>query len=67
MSLTNAQVQAHRRYEESEEKNPIIFEAVNKAYYAARQSLIDSGMNVANDDRAEALVAEILIYIEESA
>ena len=64
MSLTKQQSDAHKRYEES---YPIIFEAVNKAYYAARQSLIDSGMEVANDDRAEALVAAILIYVEESA
>ena len=67
MSLTAEQSKAHQRYEHAEEANPIIFEAVNKAYYAARQSLIDSGMEVANDDRAEALVAAILIYIEESA
>jgi len=64
MSLTREQSNAHDRYEESD---PIIFEAVNKAYYAARQSLIDSGMEVANDDRAEALVAAILIYVEDSA
>jgi hypothetical protein len=62
--LTAEQSKAHKRYENADS---IIQEAVNKAYYAARQSLIDSGMDVANDDRAEALVAAILIYIEESA
>ena len=65
MSLTREQRQAHNRYENGA---PIIREVVvDAAYKAARKVIEATGMNVANDDRAEALIAAIEIYIEDSA
>jgi len=64
MSLTPEQSKAHERYENA---NAIVRRVVDDAYKAARKAITDSGMVVANDDRAEALVVAILIYIEDSA
>jgi hypothetical protein len=64
MSLTVEQKRAHERYQAAD---PVVRKVVDLAVNAARDQIIDSGMVAANDDRAEALVAAILIYIEDSA
>ena len=61
MSLTTDQRLAHMRYEIADN---LIRQAVDDAYVA---SLEANGMDCASDDRAEALVAAILIYLEDSA
>lgn len=64
MTMTVEQTRAHERYEEA----PKIFrQAVDDAYRAARSVLTERGFDVANDDRAEALIAAISVYLEESA
>jgi hypothetical protein len=64
LSLTTDQRLAHLRYEIADN---LIRQAVDDAYSAARKSLEANGMDCASDDRAEALVAAILIYLEDSA
>jgi hypothetical protein len=64
MSMTIEETRAHERYQTA----PKVFtDVVDNAYKAARKVIEDSGMDVANDDRAEALVSAIVRYIEDSA
>ena len=64
MSLTLEQKQAHERYENAD---VLIRRTVDTAFTAARNAIAATGMDTAGDDRAEALVSAILVYIEESA
>ena len=53
----------HKDYEEA---HPAVKEAIDEAYTAARAVLAEHGMAIANDDRAETLVAAIMEYVTES-
>lgn len=57
-------VAARERYENAPE---VFKKVVDAAYKAARNVIEESGMSVANDDRAEIFVGAIAWYIEESA
>lgn len=64
MSMTREKTQWHLEYESAK---PIIKDAVDEAYTAARKVLEAKGFSVANDDTAENLVAAIMEYLVDSA
>ena len=67
MRMNAEQRAAHERYEHAQTANPVFAKAVDEAFRAVRDAIAGRGMDTAGDDRAEALVAAIVIYIEESA
>jgi hypothetical protein len=62
--MTNEATFWHREYEGSK---PVIRQAVDSSFSLVRNCLVDRGFSVANDDRAEILIAAIMEYLTESA
>lgn len=63
MSMTTTDRLWHDEYELADADTQ---QAVDHAYRAAVDSLRDNGIATSNDDRAEALVAAIMRYVNES-
>jgi hypothetical protein len=65
--MSYTMIDTRKMHNEYEQMTPDDRTAIDKAFRAARTALVDGGLgHVANDDRAEELVAAIAYYVVRS-